>query len=136
MVNPVKCIGVAFAVDFLTAQEFCCGVKRDMTHNKKLKEDKQFNSWNRGFIATAHMHHTQLVLDANYSPANAIDVALFKEMKIFMYTVLQGHLKTDKGKSLVSHFDATCEGQSIYQELMKHALRSTAAQLSGDTLLQ
>jgi hypothetical protein len=37
---------------------------------------------------------------------------------------------------LVSHFEATRDAQSIYQELMKHALSSTAAQLSGETLLQ
>jgi hypothetical protein len=37
---------------------------------------------------------------------------------------------------LVSQFEATRDAQSIYRELMKHALSSTAAQLSGDTLLQ
>jgi hypothetical protein len=82
------------------------------------------------------MHHTHLVLEANYSPTNAIDVALFKEMQKFMYAALQEHLKTDKGESLVSPFEATRDTQSIYQELMKHALSSTAAQLSGDTVLQ
>jgi hypothetical protein len=32
MVNPAKRIGVATPVDVLTAQEFCCSLKRDMTH--------------------------------------------------------------------------------------------------------
>jgi hypothetical protein len=36
----------------------------------------------------------------------------------------------------VSQFEATRDAQSIYRELKKHALSSTAAQLSGDTLLQ
>jgi hypothetical protein len=40
MVNTANCIGVATPVDVLTAQEFCRGVKRDMMHYKKLKEDK------------------------------------------------------------------------------------------------
>jgi hypothetical protein len=82
------------------------------------------------------MHHTHLVLDANYNPTNAINVDPFNEMQTFMYAVLQEHLKTDKGKSFVSQFEATCEAQSIYRELMKYALSSTAAQLSGDTSLQ
>jgi hypothetical protein len=43
---------------------------------------------------------------------------------------------TDKGKSLVSQFEATHDAHSIYQELVKHALSLTAAQLSGDMLLQ
>jgi hypothetical protein len=59
-----------------------------------------------------------------------------KKCKRFMYTVLQEHLITDKRMSLVSQFEATRDAQSIYQGLMKHALSSTAAQLSGDTLLQ
>jgi hypothetical protein len=45
-------------------------------------------------------------------------------------------LKADKGKSLVSQFEVTCDVHSIYQELMKHALNPTATQLPGDTLLQ
>jgi hypothetical protein len=67
-----------------------CIEKRIVVH----KEDNHFNSWNRGFIATAHMHHTHLVLDASYSRTNKIDVSLFKEMQTFMYAVLQDHLKT------------------------------------------
>jgi hypothetical protein len=57
-------------------------------------------------------------------------------MQTFMYAVLEDHLKTDKGKSLVSHYELSRDAQSIYRELKKHALNSTAAQLSGDTLLQ
>jgi hypothetical protein len=62
--------------------------------------------------------------------------AAFKEMQIFIYAVLEEHLKTDKGKSLVSQFEQEHDAQCIYHELKKHVLASTAAQLSGDTLLQ
>jgi hypothetical protein len=51
-----------------------------------------------------------------------------------MYAVLEEHLKTSKGKSLVREYEDTCYAQSIYRELKKNALGSTAAQLSGDTL--
>jgi hypothetical protein len=73
---------------------------------------------------------------ANYSPANAIYIAPFKKLQTLMCTVLQEHHKTDKGKSLVSQFEANLDKQINYQELVKHALSSTAAQSSGDTLLQ
>jgi hypothetical protein len=36
----------------------------------------------------------------------------------------------------ISEFEETCDAQSIYCKMKKHALGSTAAQLSGDTLLQ
>jgi hypothetical protein len=39
LINPAKSIGVATTVDVLTVQEFCQGVKRDMTHYRELKED-------------------------------------------------------------------------------------------------
>jgi HEPN domain-containing protein len=57
-------------------------------------------------------------------------------MQIFMYAVFEVHLKTSKGKLLVSQYEETHDAQRIYRELKKHALSSTAAQLSGDTLLQ
>ena len=126
----------ATATDDLTAQEFRKGVRRDKTHYTDLKDDKYFTTWNRGFVATAHMHHTHQVLDEEYVPRTETEIAVFKEQQTFMYAVLEEHLKTDKGKSLVSQFEATRDAQSIYKELKKHALSSTAAQLSGDTLLQ
>ena len=128
--------GIGGSFDSLTVQEFRRGVKRDKTHYENLKDDKYFNTWNRSFVATAHMHHTQLVLDETYVPKADSDVAVFKEMQTFMYAVLEEHLKTDKGRSLVSQYEMTRDAQSIYRELKKHALSSTAAQLSGDTLLQ
>ena len=122
--------------DGLTALEFRRGVKRDKTHYTALKDDKHFNSWNRGFVATAHMHHTHLVLDARYRPVTEDEKAVFHEVQTFMYAVLEENLKTDKGKSLVSQFELTRDAQRIYYELKKHAQSTTAAQITGDTLLQ
>ena len=53
-----------------------------------------------------------------------------------MYAVMEEKLKSEKGKSLISEFEEKRDAQSVYRELKKHALGSTAAQLSGDTLLQ
>jgi hypothetical protein len=53
-----------------------------------------------------------------------------------MYAVFEDKLKTDKGKMLVSNYKTTRDAQRIYKELSKHATSSTAAQLSGDTLLK
>jgi hypothetical protein len=122
--------------DELTALEFRRGVKRDKSHYTDLKEDKHFNSWNRGFVATAFMHHTHLILEEAYIPKTPTEITLFSEMQTFMYAVFEEHLKTDTGKSLVSRYEMTRDAQSIYRELKKHAKSSTAAQLSGDTLLK
>jgi hypothetical protein len=137
--NPrfdVNAAGVIGMVDLLTAQELCRGEKRDKTHYAYLKDDKYFSTWNRGFVATAHMHHTQCVLDEWYVPTSDVDFAVLKKMQTFMYAVFEDNLKTGKGKALVSQFELTCDAQSIYRELKKHAISSTATQLSGDTMLQ
>ena len=133
---PTKNGSPAAASDELTAAEFRRGVKRDKSHYKDLKEDKHFNSWNRGFVATAFMHHTHLVLNESYVPKTSIEITLFEEMQTFMYAVFEEHLLTDTGKSLVSAYESTRDAQSVYRELKKHAKSSTAAQLSGDTLLK
>jgi hypothetical protein len=50
--------------------------------------------------------------------------------------VMVEHLNTDKGRSLVRQFESTSDAQSIYRELKRHVLSSTAAMLSGDSLMQ
>ena len=81
------------------------------------------------------MHHTHLVLDENYIPKNDEEKAVFQEMQIIMYAVMEEHLKTDKGKSLVSKYEVDNDSQSIYRELKQHGTSSTAAWLAGDTLI-
>jgi hypothetical protein len=61
-------------------------------------------------------------LNETYVPKTDAEKALFKEMQIFMYAVLEDHLKTNKGKSLVSHYELSRDAQSIYGELTEHAL--------------
>ena len=77
------------ATDELTAQEIRRGVKLYNSHYTNLKEDKHFNSWNRGFVATAFMHHTHRVLDEHYVPKTPINISLFQEMQTFMYAVFE-----------------------------------------------
>jgi hypothetical protein len=69
-------------------------------------------------------------------PVTPTEVGLFREMWIFMYVVFEEKLKKDKGKLLVIAYNSKHNAQSIYKELIKHAKVSTAAQLSGDTLLK
>jgi hypothetical protein len=123
-------------VDEITPQEFRRGIRRDKSHYTDLKDDKYFNVRNRGFVATAFMHHTHHVLDEKYVPKTANEIHVFREMQTFMYAVFEEHLKTDKGKSLVSEYEDKQDAQSIYRELKKHAKSSTAAQISGDSLLK
>jgi hypothetical protein len=57
-------------------------------------------------------------------------------MQIFMYAVMEEHLKMDKGKLLVNKYEVDNDAQSIYRELKQHGTSSTAAWLAGDTLMK
>jgi hypothetical protein len=74
-----------------------------------LTKDEPFSNWNQGFSATAHMHHTHVVLDEYYVPQDDSATAIFHDMHIFMYAVMQEHLKTDRGESLISQYEATLD---------------------------
>jgi hypothetical protein len=80
-------------------------------------------SW---FVAKAKTHHTHLVLDEAYVPKTDEEKAVFQEIQIFMYAVMEEHLKTDKGRSFVSKCKVDNNAQSIYCELKKHRISSTA----------
>jgi hypothetical protein len=88
------------------------------------------------FCVKAKMHHTHLVLDETYVPNTDKEKAVFQEMQIFMYAIMEEHLNMDKGKSLVSNYEVDNYAQSIYRELRKHGTSSTAAWLAGDTLMK
>jgi hypothetical protein len=121
--------------NLLTVQEFQRCVERDRNHYADLKVDMDFINWNHGFIATAHMHHMNEVLDKTYVPLSEINIGIIQENMTFMYAVLEDHLKTNREKSLVCQFKSTVDPQGIYRELKKLALRFNAAQLSADTML-
>jgi hypothetical protein len=108
----------------------------DKAHYLDWKDDKYFNSLNCGFVATASMHHTCLVLNEMYVPKSSKKIEVFQEIQTFMYAVMEEKLKSEKDKLLTSEFEEKQDAQSVYRELKKYALGSIAAQLSGDTLLQ
>jgi hypothetical protein len=95
-----------------------------------------FNSWNRGFVATGYMHHIHFMLDERYVPKTANEIELFQEIQTFVYAIMEEKLKLEKGKLSISKFEEKRDAQSAYRKFKKHELGSTAAQLSGDTLLQ
>jgi hypothetical protein len=78
------------------------------------------------------MHHTHLVLDETYVSNTDEEKPVLQEKQIFMYVIMEEHLKTDKGKSLVSKYEVDNDAQIIYHLFMKHGTSSTAAWLSGD----
>jgi hypothetical protein len=105
----------------MSAQEFCCGVKRDIAHYTNFKDDKHFplgiGSLLQLRICTIHtLFWTQNMF------LKMMLLRLLLE-KCRFYVCCHGRtFKTDIGKSLLSQYDH--DAQSIYHDLKKHAFWS------------
>ncbi len=97
--------------------EFKKGIKRDMSYFPTLKQDKQWDNWNRATLAQAQAQDVSNVLNPKYSPTDPTAIALFHEQQKYMYAAFERHLQTDKGKALVRSHHGTSNAQAIYKEL-------------------
>lgn len=111
------------------------GVRRDANAFIALKEDKQWDSWERSTVAQARAQDLSDVLDTNYVPSTPEENELFVEKQKFVYAVLEKNLLTDKGKSLIRHYAATFDAQKVYRDISKYAKSSTQAAMEASTLL-
>lgn len=77
-------------------------------------------------------------MDQKYVPKNDNEVVLSKKIQTFMYAAMEDYLNKDKGKLLISLYEAIKHNvqRIYYPELKKHVWSSTAALLSDDTRLQ
>ena len=69
--------------------DFKRGIKRDKSHYKELKDDKQWDRWQRATIDTARSHGCEEVFDPGYDPAFIYqeEEEIFDEKQKFMYSV-------------------------------------------------
>jgi hypothetical protein len=89
--------------------EFRRGVRRDPNAFVSLKEDKQWDSWERSNVAQARAQDLWDVLDSTFVPAAPEATELFVEKQNFVYAIFDKILLTDKGKSLVRQYASTFE---------------------------
>jgi hypothetical protein len=111
------------------------GIKRDIGLFSTLKQDKQWDVWQRATIAQARAQDLSEVLDDNYVPVTPTDQALFQEKKKYMYAVFERTLLSDKGKALVREHTADFDAQQVYSELCAYALKSTKATIESSNIL-
>jgi hypothetical protein len=84
--------------------EYRRGVRRDPNAFVSLKEDKQWDSWERSTVAQAQAQDLLDVLDSNFVPATPEATELFVEKQKFVYAIFDKILLTDKGKLLVRQY--------------------------------
>ena len=116
-------------------ESFRRGIKHEITYFTVLKDDKQWDTWNRSTMAQARAQDVDSILDPAYIPVTIAEKELFQEKQKYMYAVFERNLLTDYGKLLVRQHADNFDAQAIYSALSIYALQSTKAALSSSNLL-
>ena len=117
------------------AEEFRRTVRRDKSHYKPFRLDKEWDSWKRSTIATARAHGCEDVFNPSYVPHGTAAAELFREKKKFIYSVFESVLLTDMGKYFVRQHEDDFDAQAVFRKLKVHARTSTQASLDSSALL-
>ena len=117
------------------SETFKKSIKKDRSTYPTLREDKQWDKWNRSIKALARTHDCEEVFDTNYVPVGNDQEAAFQEKQKFIYSVFEDKVLTNTGKTLVRKFEETYDAQSIYKGLLHHSKESTQATIDIAELL-
>ena len=89
-----------------------------------MKDERYFDSFSRSLYITAKSHECDEVLDPEYTPSNS-EKQLFEAKQIFMFSVLDKHLLTDMGKTIVRKYGHTTDAQSVWNDFQEHMKSSS-----------
>ena len=117
------------------AEEFSRSIKLDPSYFPTLKDDKQWDRYQRDLEALCRAHGLLHILDPDYSPVGPDATALFDRHQSFMYHIFVSTLLTDTGKKLVRDYQKTYDAQRIYAKLVEHATTSVTADTNAATIM-
>ena len=100
------------------------GIKREETAYPTLKDERYFDSFSRSLYITAKSHEYEEVLDPEYTPSNS-EKELFDVKQVFMFSVLDKHLLSDMGKTIVRKYVHTTDAQSVWKNFQEHMKSSS-----------
>ena len=110
------------------AQEFTRTVKIDPTLYPILREDKNWDAFDRSLQAICRVHGLLPLLNKHYLPAiGTAEHELYDKHLAFLYNIFVTNLQTDKGKELVRKYQSSYDSQRIYTELAQHCKESVKA---------
>ena len=100
------------------------GIKREETAFPTLKHKRYIDSFSRSLYVTTKSHECEDVLDPEYTPSNS-GKELIEAKQVFMFSVLDKHLLTDMGKTIVRKYVHTTDAESVWKEFQEHRKSSS-----------
>ena len=102
------------------------GIKREIAAYPSLKDERYFDGFKRSLLIAAKTHDYNEVLDPNYTPGiEHEEKELFEAKQTFVFSVFNGSLPTDMGKTIVRRHLANTDAQSDWIELSEHKRTSS-----------
>ena len=111
-------------------------IKRDQSAFKEFKNDKVWDSWNRGFIAQIKAQDLHEVIDETHAPMTAEETAICNVKKDFLCTALNNVLLTDEGKEAAQAHEADGDSRAVCKKILTHCEKSTSAKLNSSDLMK
>ena len=118
----------------ITLNNFQRGTKRDASAYLIFKNDLNYDTFQRSFLAIIKPQGLYDVADPDYNPSDGdqYEQELFHEKQSFVYSVLVTSLQTEKGRELVKEFEG--DARSILSKLYHYHTQSNVAQHEVVTL--
>ena len=117
------------------AAEFRKGIKRDKSHYKEIKDEKQWDDWKRSTISTVYAHGCENILSQSYVPATPDDTILFIEQQKFMYDVWVNTIRTPMGRHYVRKNEGNRDAQAVWRDYANYMRSSTRADIEIEDLM-
>jgi hypothetical protein len=136
-VAPAVLPGARVNAGGIPVEQFQHGIKKDKDHYPEFKDEKYWDSFHRSVETVAFTHGVQDVLQGNFVPpvGDANARALFLFQNIFMYSVFEAKIKTNKGMSIVRSHGNDRKAQDVWKELVAHQTTSTTGKWNRQHLL-
>jgi hypothetical protein len=115
--------------------DFKRSIKRDSSAFPVLKDERNWDSYQRSLKAVAKAQDLYDVLDPTYVPGTTDEISVFQLKMNFMYAVADSTLLTDYGKTCVHKYESTNDAQSVFNDLFTYMEKSTKASLDSSSLL-
>ena len=102
------------------------GIKREETsYPTTLKDERYFDSFSGSLYITAKLHECDEYLILNVNKPSNSEKEVFEAKQIFMFSVLDKHLLTDMGKTIVRKYVHTTDAQSVWKDFQEHMKSSS-----------
>ena len=111
------------------------GIKWEETAYPTLKDERYFDSFSRSLYITAKSHECEEVLDPEYTTSNS-EKDFFDAEQVYMFSVLDKHLLTDMGKTILRKYVHTTDAQSVWKDFQEHMKSSSKGAFEKRRLTQ